>query len=277
VFQTLNFDPDIISSAPHALMRFSQEFFNDHPSTALFHLGQERSCAIVLDNGKMVLAHTASYGTTSPNAPFEKDLERLCAYIKKRCPSIQSMIITGNTQEAPDFFQPLLSRHFTVIDSQEPYAVPIGLCLDALKQDGKSLQLRTAAFAPAKAAAKETKAIKRYLFCTAASFLLLFCAGSFCLHKKERLSLETHVAAPKAGDLLAWLSLQDKIALSSLRYQLLEDAAYVELEFSAPSPELAQEFHETLLKGGPFIDTTKEISWQAAQERYRSSFYLGGS
>lgn len=325
IFQNLKFDPDIVSSTPQALMRYARHFYKDHPSVVVYHLGREKSSYIVLSEERILLSQTENFGISSSSLEsFEKDLERVCSYIRKKSPSIQELILTGEPHEKLPFLIDRLKQHFTVLDSKEKYALPIGLCLDALKQDQKSLQLRTGPFIAEKQLAKQKKRIKGYLLAAACLFLFLCAGGHYCLKKKEKeafsalsaaypvskeLSIEKALAdfeyslpknkvpfsfsitVPRVSDLLAWLSqhpilnsTENEVQISQVRYQLIKypqlDApstpyeARVELEFSSSSPRLAREFHESLLKGDPFVNGKKEIPWTSNQDRYRTSFYL---
>ncbi len=324
-FQHLKFDPDLVSSTPHALLRYATHFFKDYPSTIVYHLGQEKSSYIVISEGKILLSQTENFGASSTSLEsFEKDLERVCSYIRKKCPSIQKLILTGESYDHLPFLAKVFSSHFTLLESKEKYALPIGLCLDALKQDQKSLQLRTGPFIAARRATKRKARIKTYLIAAACLFLFTCIGGQYCLKKKEKealaefsaifpiakeRSLEDALAdfelslsknkvpfsfsltVPRVSDTLAWLSShpklqskEDSIEISHIRYQLMKypqldspSAPYearVELEFSTSSPRIAREFHESLLKGDPFINTKKEIPWNAHQDKYRTSFYL---
>lgn len=112
---------------------------------------------------------------------------------------------------------------------------------------------------------------------------------------KQKQSFPFLPTTPKLSDVLAWLSthpsftLEDGnpkpgIEIQSIHYELVKYPkiqeskhpylAKVELEFKTKIPRLARDFHETLLKGDPLVNTKKEIRWQVNDQQYFTSFEL---
>ena len=103
---------------------------------------------------------------------------------------------------------------------------------------------------------------------------------------------------PKVSDVLAWLSTHANVASKSLEGDiwqpllLIENFSYslvkrpeltkkqekyqvkVEIEFSAPTPMIAREFHDALIAPNDLVDPKSEIKWSANRGKYRTSFYL---
>ena len=99
---------------------------------------------------------------------------------------------------------------------------------------------------------------------------------------------------PKAAQALAWLSSHpllkeleqegDPIDLREIRYQLIQHPKLdspqdpylgkIELEFQFKNGINARKFHDALLKGDEIVDPDLEISWEALNGGYRTSFYL---
>jgi type IV pilus assembly protein PilM len=103
---------------------------------------------------------------------------------------------------------------------------------------------------------------------------------------------------PRVSDLLAWLGIHPQvvskgekssngkpiITLENLTYSMVKRPQQgkkqekyqvkVELEFSAPTPKAAREFHDALMAPNDFVDPKQEIKWNAGKDRYRTSFYL---
>jgi hypothetical protein len=102
------------------------------------------------------------------------------------------------------------------------------------------------------------------------------------------------LTSPTVSEVVSWLSshplLQtlreggDALEILDLKYHLVSysriDAprdpyqAKIELEFRVKSPMSARKFHEALLQGDSFIDSTQEISWESLQNSYKTSLYL---
>lgn len=104
---------------------------------------------------------------------------------------------------------------------------------------------------------------------------------------------------PRVSDVMAWLSTQNmpvgkknkgekpfaqSIQVESFNYTLVKRPEQnkkqekyqvkVELEFTSPTPKLAREFHDALIKPNEFVDPKGEIKWNTSHGRYRTSFYL---
>lgn len=103
---------------------------------------------------------------------------------------------------------------------------------------------------------------------------------------------------PRVSDFLLWLaksphvylstaqsdSKQDYLTIQSLHYSMIKRPepskkmerylVKIELEFTASSPRLARQFHESLIEANDMVDPKEEIKWTAAKNSYRVSFYL---
>lgn len=101
----------------------------------------------------------------------------------------------------------------------------------------------------------------------------------------EKKSFPLMPTVPSVADLLSWISSKKQdIDIIHLHYTLVKYPklgesvepyqAKVELEFNAPTPTIAREFHESLLKTDPLVNTKQEISWNVSQNHYKVSFYL---
>lgn len=100
--------------------------------------------------------------------------------------------------------------------------------------------------------------------------------------------------SPKATQVLAWLSShpllkeleqeKDPIDLKEFKYQLVSFptihsekdrfVAKIELEFNFKSPMHARKFHESLRAGDDWIDPKLEITWDALEQGYRTTFFM---
>jgi hypothetical protein len=212
---------------------------------------------------------------------LETNPERLKPFIEQKCPEA--------------FFVPHDCPH-------QEFAVPIGLALEALVKDGKTMQFRVEEFSHPKERQREKMFYTT--FAAACIFLCLAIVGinSFLIGKKQNTlsatldtflgpshaSLEQrvekwqeslfatkkpHTSSPKVSEILAWLSSRKSpIDIQHLHFSLNERR--VELEFTASSPAVARDFHEELLKPDPLIDPKKEIDWKATQNLYRAIFYV---
>lgn len=98
---------------------------------------------------------------------------------------------------------------------------------------------------------------------------------------------------PRVSDFLGWLSTHPaivsqenggKLQIEHLSYLLVKrptDAKKldpyqikVEIDFTAPQPKWAREFHDALITPNPWVDQRAEIKWNASHGRYQTSFFL---
>lgn len=98
---------------------------------------------------------------------------------------------------------------------------------------------------------------------------------------------------PRVSDFLAWLSTHPaivsqenggKLQIEHLSYVLVKRPTdtkkldpyqiKVEIDFTAPQPKWAREFHDALITSNPWVDSRAEIKWNASHGRYQTSFFL---
>jgi len=103
---------------------------------------------------------------------------------------------------------------------------------------------------------------------------------------------------PRVSDILAWLSIHPKVVdrenpsntlspsiqIDSFSYTLVKRPdqtkkqekyqVKVEIEFSAPTPKMAREFHDALIAPNDIVDPKGEVKWSSNRGKYRTSFYL---
>jgi len=98
---------------------------------------------------------------------------------------------------------------------------------------------------------------------------------------------------PRVSDVLAWLSShphvkgvdeKDGLHLKSFSYKMVKRPdqnkkrdkyqVRVDLEFTAPNPTYAREFHDFLLAPNDLIDPKQEIKWSTSRGKYVTSFFL---
>ena len=111
--------------------------------------------------------------------------------------------------------------------------------------------------------------------------------------KEQKRPFPFEPSVPKVSDVLAFLSTHPQLTFSrtkegidikQLRYQLVKHPKVgrpnepyetkVDLEFTATSPKLAQDFHESLQTGDQIVNPKEEITWVLKDQIYRTSFYL---
>jgi Tfp pilus assembly PilM family ATPase len=221
--QSYDFEPDILSTAPSALMRFFAHFCPLYHEAILFHIGATSSCAILISHNQLEHCYSFSFGTQilteaiikdfpqieadeaiekaknfdleliipseHPNLHhslfhLQRELNRIIAYFQsKPCSKdVKHFAITGNLfgfSKLKDLISSTMPNTFEIIsnfacDSYDmqtlsSYAIPLGLAIDALTLDGRSIQLRQKDFFSSKA---KKKWLKTLSLCVAASLCL---------------------------------------------------------------------------------------------------------
>lgn len=112
--------------------------------------------------------------------------------------------------------------------------------------------------------------------------------------KQSSDEMALHPDVPRVSDLVAWLSSHPNVVLAGddPKALLLENLTYtmvkrpekgklkehyqvrVDLEFSAPTPTMAREFHDALLTPNAFVDPKNELKWNVQKGHFKASFFL---
>lgn len=277
----LDLDPYTVSSVPSALFRFATHFFPDHSSLFVYHCNEDQHTFIVIKEGRLAASQVQQ----------TQDFERMCAYMQKKFPDIETILHTGKSN---------LPTPFLPIELQEPhlaeYAVPIGLAFDAAKKDHQSAQFRQNSLSK-KEIKERKKGVTTFLAACCAFILVTLLLGNLHLKREENAILAklgspkgakleqvvsqltasvqsakksglTVATYPKVHELLNWLSthpaLIEGCSITRLRYEM----GIVELELKIPSARAARAFHEALLKD------TLQVHWSGDHGTYRAKFSM---
>lgn len=231
-------DPEWVGAAPHALLRFAQHFFPKTPSLFYFHLGMHKSAYGILDSHRITCSQTMQLGadellgalakdlpdhssvqlhalakeialaTIDPEqmphlfqaaSQFQKELERVIAFLKKRCGTTSEFLLTGNLY-APfkclDFLEPTLrGNDFSLPIATQPkfdrptlqaYAIPIGLGIDILHRDTHTLQFRRASNLHPALVKKRMKRALIYAATCLSLAAVMAISGHFLIQHRER-------------------------------------------------------------------------------------------
>lgn len=206
----LGIDPDIVSCVPMALFRFARHFFKEAQTLCHFHIGREQSCLILIEEGRLTWTQSQTIGTHSLQEKRDdvtREIERRIAYIQKRNPRIDQILLTGKaTEEVAPFFTP----HFRLMDDplKDPlykeYAVPIGLALDGASRDASRAQFRLRSHPSTRQKARLARLRSSFLVGCAALCLATLCMGHFALQQREKRILAS-LKAPEATKLTQWI------------------------------------------------------------------------
>lgn len=193
-------DPDWVSSYPHALYRYG-EFLSPSLATYLiFYLGVHSTELVAVDNKRIICHLTLRAGLTDLEADegkLQRDIDRALFFLDKKGQGGHHQVIFCG-QEAERLERLLLSQEkfpMSPVQGDEargfdeemirPFAIPIGLALEALKDDASSLQLRQGEYS----SKQSIKVLKKGLLRGGLIALLLFSSalvtGKLLLQKQE--------------------------------------------------------------------------------------------
>jgi hypothetical protein len=262
-WNSFGIDPDLVSSDKIALSRWASYFFPDEPQLVIIN----NSLAIVLDQGRVVCA------MESP------DPNRLRLFLKQKYPL------------------------FKWIDQEQPFAVPIGLALEAFQK--RPCQFRTSYSLRQKSRQRSlAKKIVTASLCLTTA-VALFAITIF--HSQEK-KLKNQIARfykpvtsieesvdrfrrqllqeaklhpptlnhPSVQEVLSWLSaFTAPVDIVHLEYELKTPARLqLSLDFQAKTPHDADQFVKQLQQTPTFVEPTCELKWTSHAQGYKLSFYL---
>lgn len=243
-WQALQADPSHLSCAPQALHRFAFHFFPSHHSLIVFHVGADHCTYLVLHERRLTLSGHISLGTSSfiealnkddPSLPndlldaidisdkrtphlyrveqqFKQEIARLKTFLERKGVISLPTLLCG---EIPTPLASILELQFEnrlTSDAKEfstlqPYAIPLGLALDAHYQDTSSVQFRQGEKASMRWRSRFKKMVAAYV-----SLCLLF-ALSFGSLKSFGLSAKKNRLEKKLSTVLhKEVTLQEGIA-----------------------------------------------------------------
>ncbi|NGX48426.1 MAG: hypothetical protein K940chlam5_00011 [Candidatus Anoxychlamydiales bacterium] len=204
----INIDPDRVTSASQALIRFINFYFKDINSSFLVHVAKSKTTCILMKDNQPIKTYSIKIGTNklmnsheeekgSKNSKIDilklssksklkiqlthlkKEIEKSFIYFCKSVEEKHPMIITGDITSFSNISEFLQNDKVTKIIKSpflekkveyKKFAICIGLSLDSLKRDSLSLQFREREFTASK---KIENIGKKTLFLTL--FILAFC------------------------------------------------------------------------------------------------------
>ena len=217
--EALEIDPDYVNCSSMGLYRFARFVAPQASDLLVYYFGHECSSLIWIKDKKLQLSLPISMGNESFIAALHKDfpdktllkpplidelppytkacaekwhqeLERAFSFCQKSGPLPSSLLFTSFDAPSIDMTS-LIKKHFTIEIITAPeefcnYSIPIGIGLDTLAQNSKTLQLRKED-APSK---KTKKRLRQSTLFALSSELLLFivlaAGGLFVLSQKGK-------------------------------------------------------------------------------------------
>lgn len=189
--KAMDIEPDTISCHPIALVRFARWLFPQESRMLCFDIKDKKISCVLLENGELILSQTVLLNEKEDPA---LDLEKLSVFLKQKgaVEDQTPWLLTGDSCH----LNALLSKIFPGPQLElsdpnfAPYAVTIGLALDALASDSSSVQFCQKEFTPKHTLLLRKKKAVQYLSVCLGAALLMSIGGSFSLHKKQNKLIE---------------------------------------------------------------------------------------
>jgi Tfp pilus assembly PilM family ATPase len=258
----MNVDPDYVSTKASALVSFASHHFPDKQNLCLLHIGTFQTTIVQMEAGKAKSSHFIKIGyndllkeyqnkfdktatcidcykmSTSEQCPvfksFSDELSRsLFSFYEKSKSSKNVLFLSGQIQNLKKIEEFIFFKNSNYLSSsieidnpmQLPYAVCIGLSLEAIKDD-HSIQFRQNEFIPLHHLKKVGNFFLSLFFCVlASSFLILALGNSFINHKNKIIKKNISLIEKKEQiNLLALSKDQLKTTLESLERKIESEA-----------------------------------------------------
>lgn len=193
-----------VSCVPAALGRFFHLFFPNVPEAIILHVGEKTSVALYLENGNIKFSHTFPlelhrFSSKEDHNQIKKEVDRIFAFLESKAPeSCSTFILTGDFTSSLDFPDFLLSHlppsfEFKNLPPHKDYhsltlmayAIPIGLSLEGLMEDGKSLSFCQGPFSTPFIKEKKKKMYLSFIGATVALTCSMLIMGNIYLEKKK--------------------------------------------------------------------------------------------
>ncbi len=189
-YTTLGLPPDVVSCPQMALFRFARWAFPETPDLVIFHLDTHRIHCLVIQAGEIAIAQ--SLPIIQEKADLAKEAERLIMFLNQKGGSIESypwLLLNEQAVDMASIFKtlcqgPMLAVPSRMGSSLESYAIAIGLALDALIWDERSVQFCQGAFTPVQHQKRRQKSALYYAAAWAACALMLCLGNLIVTHKK---------------------------------------------------------------------------------------------
>lgn len=184
----LDIKPDVVSCFPAALARFARWQFPKEGRVLSFYAQEQKIICTLLEGGELILSQTIPLGE---DAALE--LDKFSIFLKQKgvVDEHTPWLLSGNTD-----LSAIISRIFPgpQLQPDDPlhsaYAIPLGLAIDALKSDERSVQFCQKEFTPEHTHQARKKKLMMYVgVCFAATLIMAF-GGAAMLGKKQRALME---------------------------------------------------------------------------------------
>ncbi len=185
LLEQLNIEPDTVSCAPMALVRFAHWQFPHEKKLLCFDCRESQISCSLVEEGELILSQTLK---------MQKGVaEQFLLFLTQKGVADENTpwLLTGEHEAILEIGKVFLGKQLCITNpTYGPFALPIGLGLDACAQDGNSLQFCQKQLLQPHTIKKRKKGAILYAIACLSAALLMSVLGSFSLKQKENVLRE---------------------------------------------------------------------------------------
>ncbi|QVL57810.1 MAG: hypothetical protein KFB93_01665 [Simkaniaceae bacterium] len=206
-FQKENIDPEWVSAIPMALLRFASFVSPDEHSLVVFHIGMKKIQLVSVQEGKILSHITLHIGSQDLSdgdsakvvSKLKREVDRAFCFLahKEQESGSRKVLFCGErTKEVENLLMEEKDSLISPIEIEghrgyngetvRPYAISIGLAIDALKNDSLSIQFRQELFISKRTFSSIKKGLLRGSVLAGALFAVTLLCSQIFYHKKEK-------------------------------------------------------------------------------------------
>lgn len=182
----LGITPDTVSCAPIALFRFAHWQFPSEPKILCLDVRDQKVSCVVTGSGEIIISQILSL---CDDDRISLELEKLSIFLKQKgaITGDTPWLLTGDCSLAEQFGRTFTGPKLHLDESLAPFALPIGLALDAFRADASSVQFCRRQFTPKHVLNQRRKKIFTWLISCTACALAMAVFGSLMISKKQNM------------------------------------------------------------------------------------------
>ncbi len=184
--KNIHIQPDWVSCEPVALARFSDWSFPQQRRILCFFADQDRILCVLCEGPEVLLSQSLPLKNKEE---MILELDRLFVFLKQKAVADEqtAWVMTGNLEWTSMISQIFTGPQLQLTDhALAEYAIPIGLALDALKNDLHSVQFCQKEFIPSHIHRLRKNKFFAYLSTCLIATVILLASETFLLGKKQR-------------------------------------------------------------------------------------------
>ena len=206
-FQEVNIDPEWVTAIPMALLRFASFVSPEEKSLVVFHIGMKKIQLVSIQEGKIlshITLHVGSQDLSDGDSAkvvgkLKREVDRAFCFLdhKEHESGRRKVLFCGErTKEVENLLReeeesliiPIKIEGHRAFSGEtvRPYAISIGIAIDALKNDSSSIQFRQETFISKRSFSSIKKGLIRGGVLAGILFIITLLGSQIFYYKKEK-------------------------------------------------------------------------------------------